>query len=97
MYFAEVGGSATYSHLLKNTRTTFFRTFRFVFLISFVIFLKFTFLASDISIVGHGISAEINAFSQSFFGGFKHFFQIFLRYFGRKGKGVHRCSPENFV
>ena len=97
MYFAEVGGSATYSHLLKNTITTFFRTFRFVFLISFVIFLKFTFLASDISIVGHGISAEINAFSQSLFSRPKHRLKIFLRYSAWVRERMNSGAPQDFI
>lgn len=79
MYWAKVGASSAYSHLLKNTRTTFLGTFSSMLLISAVVVLEFASSSFDIAVVGHRISAEIYTFFQSFFSGFEHGSKMFLR------------------
>ena len=74
----EVGAARPNNDTLNNTPASFLNASAAYLPIGMMVILEVTFFSSDVSVVGHRISAEVDTFSQSFFGSLKHFFEIFV-------------------
>ena len=94
---AEVGAARTYDNTsdapsTPTLATNFTRTSVGVMMI-----LELAPLSLDISVVGHGVSAQANAFSQSFFNRPKHRLKIFLRYSAWVRERMNSGAPQDFI
>ena len=72
MHGTEVGATRANDDTFDNTPAIPPATFTASFLVSLMIFLKITLLSLDVAIIGHRISAEIEALPQCFFHCLKH-------------------------
>ena len=94
---AEVGAARTYDNTsdapsTPTLATNFTRTSVGVMMI-----LELAPLSLDISVVGHGVSAQTNAFSQSLFSRPKHRLKIFLRYSAWVRERMNSGAPQDFI
>ena len=94
---AEVGASGADNDTFDDSGTIFLVTSMTCLSVGMMMLLELALLALDVSVVRHGISAEVDTFLQSLFGRFKHEFQIFLRDLFYYRERMHTASPENFV
>ena len=93
----EVGAARSDNDTLDNTPASFLNASAAYLPIGMMVILEVTFFSPYVSVVGHGISAEVNAFSQSFFNGLKHGSKILLRYLVWARERVNSGAPENLV
>ncbi len=78
MHRAEVGASCAHDHAGDGAFATSLTTRLAFELIRAVFALELATLTIDISVVRHGVTAEVDTFFQKFLYRFEHFFQIFL-------------------
>ena len=93
----EVGAARPNNDALDNTPASFLNASAAYLPIGMMVILEVAFFSSDVSVVGHRISAEVNAFSQSFFNGLKHGSKILLWYAAWVREGMDSRTPENLV
>src|SRR3989338_5893053 len=96
MYGAEVGASGADDHSFYDSAVIFSAGLA-PSPVSTVSLLEMTALASDVSVVAHGVPAEVNSFFQNLFHGGKHEFEVFSRNFADNREGMHSSSPKNLV
>ena|SRR3989344_3037748 len=97
MHRAEVGATRPDDDALDHTPTSFLSASVACLSISMMVVLEVTFFSSDVSVIGHRVSAQINAFFQGLFYCLKHRLKILPRdsVWAREGMGAG--VPENFI
>ena len=97
VHWAEVGAPGADDHPLESARAILFAAAGLVPAISAVVFLELTLLAHDVSVIGHRVAAEVDAFLQNFFHDAEGEFQVFLRHVFDQREGMDAGAPENFI
>ena len=93
----KVGAARPNNDALDNTPASFLNASAAYLPIGMMVILEVTFFSPDVSVVGHGISAEVNAFSQSLFSRPKHRLKIFLRYSAWVRERMNSGAPQDFI
>ena len=97
MHRAEVGTTRPDDDALDYTPTSFLSASAACLPISMMVVLEATFFSSDVSVIRHRVSAQINAFSQSLFHCLKHRLKILPRDSVWAREGMNSGAPENFI